>query len=282
MRDFTGKVAVVTGGASGMGRAFAERFAAEGMKVVLADIEAPALDAAVAEMSAAGHDVTGVVTDVSKLESVQALAQRTLEAYGKVHVVCNNAGVDGYLGTIWEATPRDWQWTFGVNFWGVVHGVSAFLPLLLAQDEEAHLVNTASATAIVPGSNIYSVTKHAVLAYSEAIYAQLKQQGAKIGISCLCPGTVNTRLFYGGRNRPEELRNPGEIESSEPGSQARVMLREVLARSIPPADVAEILLEAIRDQRFYVLTDHEWDERSRLRSEAILARGNPPQQPPRR
>ena len=282
MRDFTGKVAVVTGAASGMGRAFAERFAAEGMKVVLADIEAPALDAAAVEMRKAGHDVTAVVTDVSKLESVQALAREALDAYGKINVVCNNAGVDGYLGTIWDATPRDWQWTFGVNFWGVVHGITAFMPVLLAQAEEGYVVNTASATAIVPGSNIYGVTKHAVLAYSEAIYAQLRQLGANVGISCLCPGTVNTRLFYGGRNRPQELRNPGQTEETEPGAQARVMLREVLARSIAPAEVADLLIDAMREERFYVLTDHEWDERARLRAEAILARGSPPQQPPRR
>ncbi len=278
MQEFSGKVAVVTGAASGMGRAFAERFAIEGMKVVLADIEAPALDAAVADMRSAGHDVTGVVTDVSKAESVQELATRTVEAYGKVHIVCNNAGVDGYLGAIWEASPKDWQWTFGVNFWGVVNGVSAFMPILLAQDEEAHIVNTASATAIVPGTNIYGVTKHAVLAYSEAIYAQLQQTDSKIGISALCPGTVNTQLFYGGRNRPDELRNPGETAETEPGAEARVMLRGVLAQSIPPDHVAEVMIDAIRNDRFYVLTDEEWDERSRLREEAILARGVPPQQ----
>jgi len=281
MKDFAGKTAVVTGAASGMGRAFAERFAAEGMKVVLADIEAPALDAAVAQMSDAGHDVIGVLTDVSKQEALQELAQRAVDAYGKVHVVCNNAGVDGYLGTIWEASPRDWQWTFGVNFWGVVHGVTAFMPILLAQGEEAHIVNTSSATAIVPGSNIYSVTKHAVLAYSEAIYAQLKQIDAKVGISALCPGTVNTKLFYGGRNRPEELRNPGQSFGNEPGDEARVTLRGVLAQSIPPSDVADILVDAIRNERFYVLTDEAWDERSRLREEAILARGVPPAQRPR-
>jgi NAD(P)-dependent dehydrogenase (short-subunit alcohol dehydrogenase family) len=278
MKDFAGKTAVVTGAASGMGRAFAERFAAEGMKVVLADIEAPALDTAVAQMSDAGHDVIGVLTDVSKPEALQELAQRAVDAYGKVHVVCNNAGVDGYLGTIWEASPRDWQWTFGVNLWGVVNGVSAFMPILLAQDEEAHIVNTSSATAIVPGSNIYSVTKHAVLAYSEAIYAQLKQMDVKVGISALCPGTVNTKLFYGSRNRPDELRNPGQPLGNEPGDEARVMLRGVLAQSIPPSDVADILIDAIRNDRFYVLTDEEWDERSRLREEAILARGVPPSQ----
>ncbi|HEU0073887.1 MAG TPA: SDR family NAD(P)-dependent oxidoreductase, partial [Dehalococcoidia bacterium] len=260
MREFAGKTAVVTGAASGMGRAFAERFATAGMKVVLADIETTALETAVAQMRDAGHDVLGVRTDVSKQESLDELAQQAVDAFGTVHVVCNNAGVDGYLGTIWEASPRDWQWTFGVNFWGVVHGVTAFMPILLAQDEEAHIVNTASATAIVPGSNIYSVTKHAVLAYSEAIYAQLKQMDAKVGISALCPGTVNTNLFYGGRNRPDELRNPGESFDNEPGTDARAMLRGVLAQSIPPADVAEILIDAIRNDRFYVLTDEEWDE----------------------
>jgi NAD(P)-dependent dehydrogenase (short-subunit alcohol dehydrogenase family) len=277
MKQFAGKTAVVTGAASGMGRAFAERFAKEGMKVVLADIEEPALETAVAQMRDAGHDVIGVRTDVSKQEALNELAQQAVDAYGGVHLVCNNAGVDGYLGTIWEASPRDWQWTFGVNFWGVVHGVTAFMPILLAQDEEAHIVNTSSATAIVPGSNIYSVTKHAVLSYSEAIYAQLKQMDAKVGISALCPGTVNTNLFYGGRNRPDELRNPGEKSDNEPGADARVMLRDVLARSIPPSDVAEILLDAIRNERFYVLTDEEWDETSRLREEAIMARGVPPQ-----
>jgi NAD(P)-dependent dehydrogenase (short-subunit alcohol dehydrogenase family) len=277
MQEFAGKTAVVTGAASGMGRAFAERFAAEGMKVVLADIEAPALETAVAQMREAGQDVIGVQTDVSKQEALNALAQEAVDAFGKVHVVCNNAGVDGYLGTIWEASPLDWQWTFGVNFWGVVHGVTAFMPILLAQDEEAHIVNTASATAIVPGSNIYSVTKHAVLAYSEAIYAQLRQQGAKVGISALCPGTVNTNLFYGGRNRPDELRNPGETPDTEPGAQARVMLRDVLARSIPPSDVAEMVVDAIRGERFYILTDEEWSETSRAREEAILSQGVPPQ-----
>jgi NAD(P)-dependent dehydrogenase (short-subunit alcohol dehydrogenase family) len=277
MRELTGKTAVVTGAASGMGRAFAERFAAEGMKVVLADIEAPALETAVAQLRDAGHDVIGVRTDVSKQDALHELAQQAVDAYGKVHVLCNNAGVDGYLGTIWEASPRDWQWTFGVNFWGVVHGVTAFMPILLAQDEEAHIVNTASATAIVPGSNIYSVTKHAVLAYSEAVYAQLKQSGAKVGISALCPGTVNTNLFYGGRNRPDELRNPGETPDAEPGAEARTMLRGVLAQSIPPAHVAEIVVDAIRSERFYVLTDEEWSETSRLRQEAILSGGLPPQ-----
>jgi len=163
MHEFQGKVAVVTGAASGMGRAFAERFAREGMQVVLADIEQGALDEAVADLSGVGYEVLGVRTDVMRLEDVEALARRTLDAYGAVHVVCNNAGVEGYLdGALWEASPKDWEWTVGVNFWGVVNGVRAFLPLMLAQDQEGHMVNTASATGLVRASNMYAITKHAV------------------------------------------------------------------------------------------------------------------------
>src|SRR5262249_6101670 len=139
MKDFAGKTAVVTGAASGMGRAFAERFAREGMKVVLADVEAPALDTAVAQLREGGFNVIGVQTDVRDFDAVQALADKAVETYGKVHVVCNNAGVEGYLeGPIWEATAKDWQWTLGVNFLGVVNGVRAFMPLLLSHGEEAH------------------------------------------------------------------------------------------------------------------------------------------------
>ena len=274
MQEFEGKVAVVTGAASGMGRAFAERFAAEGMKVVLADIEAPALDAAVTQLRQAEYDVLGVRTDVSSRESVEDLARQAIEAYGKVHVLCNNAGVDGFLGTIWEATPRDWQWTFGVNFWGIVHGVEAFLPGMLAHGEEGHIVNTASATAVVPGNTIYGVTKHAALAYSETVYTHLKQQQARIGITCLCPGIVDTKIFYAGRNRPAELRD--EEPEHERDMARRSALRDRIARGATPSSVAEQVMTAIREGQFYLLTDQEWDERARLRAEAILNRSVPP------
>ncbi len=268
MREFKGKVAVVTGAASGMGRAFAERFAAEGMKVVLADIETPALEISVAELRARGYDVIGVETDVAKPEAVQALADRTLAEYGKVHVVCNNAGVEGYLrGPLWEATDKDWQWTFGVDFWGVVNGVRTFLPLMLAQEEEGHIVNTASATGLVMSSNMYGIAKHAVVALSEVLYAQLEQAGAPVGISVLCPGMVNTRLFFGSRNRPQELRNEGEEPPARPYRD--------LSNEMPPADVAGIVIDAIRDDQFYILTDHDWDERMRTRWDNIINRRNP-------
>jgi NAD(P)-dependent dehydrogenase (short-subunit alcohol dehydrogenase family) len=274
MRDFEGKVAVVTGAASGMGRAFAERFAGEGMKVVLADVEAPALEAVVTEMRRAEHDVLGVVTDVSSRTAVEALARQAIDAYGKVHLLCNNAGVDGFLGTIWESTQHDWQWTFGVNFWGIVHGVEAFLPGMLTHGEEAHIVNTASATAVVPANTIYGITKHAALAYSETVYTHLKQQGANVGVTCLCPGIVNTKIFYAGRNRPEDLRD--EAPEHERDAARRNALRDRITKGAPPSEVAEILVRAIRGGRFYLLTDEEWDERARLRGEAILTRGVPP------
>jgi len=276
MQTFTNKTAVVTGAASGMGRAFAQRFAHEGMKVVLADVEQPALDAAVNELRAQGFDVIGVPTDVRHLDAVEHLARRTLDAFGAVHIVCNNAGVEGYLeGAIWEATEKDWQWTFGVNFWGIVNGVRTFVPILLEQDEDAHVVNTCSATALVTANSMYGITKHASLALSETLYSQLKQRGAKIGITALCPGVVNTRLFEGRRNRPAELRNETEALRPDEAERMRRGWFERAAQSTPPAAVADQLIDAIRKDQFYVTTDHEWDERMRARAEAILNRTNP-------
>jgi NAD(P)-dependent dehydrogenase (short-subunit alcohol dehydrogenase family) len=283
VRTLAGRVAVVTGAASGMGRAFARRFAEEGMSVVLADVERGALEEAVAELRARGHRVTGVPTDVMSRASVRDLARAALDAYGKVHLVCNNAGVEGYLdGAIWEATERDWRWTMGVNFWGVVHGVETFLPILLAQGEEGHVVNTASMTAVVRASNMYSVTKQAVLAYSETVYGHLRERGARVGISVLCPGIVATRLFQGSRNRPPELRNQQEPPEAARGAELRRRMHERLAAGMSPAEVAGILVEAIREDRFYVLTDQEWDERIRRRTEDILQGRNPELEAPAR
>jgi NAD(P)-dependent dehydrogenase (short-subunit alcohol dehydrogenase family) len=228
VQEFVGKVAVVTGAASGMGRALAERFACEGMRVVLADIEHAALDRAVAELRQQDHDVMGVRTEVSHLESVQDLARRAVNAYGKIHVVCNNAGVVGHHDTpIWEATDRDWLWAFGVNFWGVVHGARTFMPIMLAQDEEAHMVNTASRTGLVQGGTTDGVTKHAVVALTETIYAQLAQRKTKVAVSVLCPRPFTTR---------------------------RQMVQR-MATVTPPAHVADIVLQAIKDRQLYVLTD---------------------------
>jgi NAD(P)-dependent dehydrogenase (short-subunit alcohol dehydrogenase family) len=177
MRDFRDRVAVVTGAVSGIGRALADRFAAEGMKVVLADIEEEALRLAEAEFREKGVDVLGVRTDVSKSEDLEKLAQQTLDAFGAVHIVCNNAGVAGAWGQAWANTLDDWNWIMGVNLWGVIHGVRTFLPITLKQGEEGHIVNTASLAGLMPGRGIYGVTKQAVVALSESLYNDLKVMG---------------------------------------------------------------------------------------------------------
>jgi NAD(P)-dependent dehydrogenase (short-subunit alcohol dehydrogenase family) len=273
MQDFAGKVAVITGAASGMGRAYADRCAAEGMKVVLADIEEEPLEAAVRELRREEHDVIGVVTNVIELSSVEALAQRALSAYGGVHLVFNNAGVVGYMrAPLWEATDKDWAWTFGVNFWGVVHGVRTFLPIMLGQDEPGWMVNTASTMGLVFGGNMYGITKHAVVALTERLYTELKQAqpgGQKVGISLLCPGVVNTRIFSTDRVRPDALRNEGETFQYEGPDVSNAMA---------PSQVADIVFQAVRDEQFYILTDHDWDQRMETRWQHIRERSNPPLQ----
>jgi NAD(P)-dependent dehydrogenase (short-subunit alcohol dehydrogenase family) len=280
MQDFSGKVAVITGGASGIGNAVATRLGKEGMKLVLADIDGPRLDAAVDKLRTSGADVTGVVADVSKLESIETLCEKAHSAYGNVHVLHNNAGVLGPLAVpAWETTERDWQWMMGVNFWSVVHGIRVFVPRMLAHGEEGHIVNTASSAGIAHSSTIYGVTKHAVVAVSEYLYFNLKQANANIGVTALCPGVLATNLPANSpRVRPEGLRNesaPSEIEQ-----QRQVGFAENLARGKPPELAADMVFEAIRDQRFWVTTDSDWDERFSSRFDSILQRRNPESQTP--
>ena len=275
MQDFSGKVAVITGGASGIGNAMARRFAREGMKLVLGDIDAAALDRAVAALRADGAEVTGITTDVSKLESIQALADGAIAAYGKVHVLCNNAGVLGPLAVpVWETTEKDWQWMMGANFWSGVHGIRTFVPLMLAQDEEGHVVNTASSAGIAHSSTIYNVTKHAMVALTEYLYFNLKQAGSRIGVTCLCPGVLATNLPANNTLvRPDALRNeapPIELEQRRQAGFA-----ENLAKGLSPDVAAENVVQAIRNGDFWVFTDHEWDERFCVRFESITNRRNP-------
>ncbi|HXH21625.1 MAG TPA: SDR family NAD(P)-dependent oxidoreductase [Dehalococcoidia bacterium] len=273
--DFDGKVAVITGAASGIGRGMAEHAAREGMKVVLADVEQKALDAAVLEMRRQEFDVIGVLTDVSKPESVQALADKAFEAYGKVHLLHNNAGVSGGgPGLIWEQSLKTWQWVFGVNFWGVVHGLQAFMPRIIAQDEEAHVVNTASIMGLTPGGGIYGATKHAVVNLSETLYTQLRQMNAKVGVSVLCPGHVPTRITSSVRNRPDELWDDGPRPSEQELAQRDAFWAERGLASLTPAQVAEKVFAAIRADDFYILP-HESDAGVRRRFEAILSRKGP-------
>ena len=273
MIDFKNKVAVITGAASGIGRALAERSVQEGMKVVLADVELEALTKVEASMNAAGATALAVRTDVARSEDVEALARKTLEAFGAVHLLCNNAGVAGSAAPIWEST--DWEWVLGVNLWGVIHGVRHFVPIMLAQNTECHIVNTASIAGLIssPGLGAYKVTKHGVVTISETLHHELAERSAKIKVSVLCPGVVNTQIMESARNRPGHL--PAK-ESIDPTSRAGwEFLRQLVPAGMPAAQVADIVFEALRKEQLYVFTDPEDKQYVRSRMEDILQERNP-------
>jgi NAD(P)-dependent dehydrogenase (short-subunit alcohol dehydrogenase family) len=274
MKEFKDRVAVVTGGASGIGRAMAERFGAEGMKVVLADVEEEALKQAEAEFREKGVDVLGVRTDVAKPEDVEKLAQETLNAFGAVHIVCNNAGVAGAWGPTWENTLDDWRWIMGVNLWGVIYGVRTFLPIMLKQDEEGHIVNTASLAGLMPGAGIYGVTKQAVVALSESLYNELKLANAKVSVSVLCPGWVNTKIMDAERNRPADLPSTIAVGPDPQRERMQEMVRNFLKNGMAPADIAEQVFQAVRDEKLYIITHPEMDFIIKDRFDRILAREN--------
>lgn len=278
MKEFRDRVAVVTGAASGIGRAMAERFAREGMKVVLADIEQDALERTASEMRRAGASVLAVRTDVSKPEDVQALADATLRECGAVHIVCNNAGVVPPGGFVWEATLADWQWVLGVNLWGVIHGVRVFVPIMLRQGTEGHIVNTASMAGLITGPflGIYSVAKHAVVALSESLYHEFNFSGAKLRVSVLCPAWVRTNLVDAERNRPLELQNaPGERPATPAGQAVMQSVRQLLATGMEPEQVAEEVFRAVRDEKLYILPHRDRVDVIRTRMENIVADRNP-------
>ncbi len=275
MKDFQGKVAVITGGASGLGRAMAERFAREGMSIVLADVEPNALAKAEAEMKAAGAKVIGVRTDVSKAAEVEALAQKTLAAFGAVHLVANNAGVaEG--GNVWDNTVADWEWVLGVNMWGVIHGVRVFTPIMLAQGSEGHIINTASVAGLLspPGMGIYCVSKHAVVALSECLHQDLALKTDKVKCSVLCPAYVPTGIADSGRNRPAELNQTRQKTAADLALDASLK-KAVQSGKLTAADVAQKVYEAVREERFYILTHPKIKPSIQWRMEDILQERNP-------
>jgi NAD(P)-dependent dehydrogenase (short-subunit alcohol dehydrogenase family) len=271
MRELAGKTAVVTGAASGIGLAFARRFGAEGMRVVLADVEAGTLDRAGAELAASGVESIAVRTDVAVAAQVDALAQRAVEAFGAVHVVCNNAGVFAG-GVAWEIPLDDWSWVLGVNLWGVIHGVRSFLPHLLAHGGEAHVVNTASMAGLttMPLTAPYTVSKHAVVALSESLHHELTMRGAPVGVSVLCPEAVATQIGESSRNRAG-----GAAARSPVVAGIEAALQATVAKGLSPDVMADRVVRAIRERRFYILAEDEWKRAADARCEDVRLGRNP-------
>jgi NAD(P)-dependent dehydrogenase (short-subunit alcohol dehydrogenase family) len=268
MRALKGRVAAVTGAASGLGRSMALAFAAEGMDVALADVDQEGLLKTQGVVGGYGVRSTTLRVDVSKAAEVEAFAERTVKELGAVHVVCNNAGVSP-LGSVWENTLADWQWILGVNLWGVIHGVRAFAPRLIARNE-GHVVNTASVAGLIspPGSGAYNVTKHAVVTLSESLYHDLRERGSDVGVSVLCPAYVPTRITESERNRPRELL---VSEKSDQTLAREAMLRKAVASGKISADqVAQAVVAAVKEERFYILTHPRIKGAIRARMEDIL------------
>ena len=281
MKEFKDKVALVTGAASGIGFALADRFASVGMKVVLADVEEGALAAAEQTLKKKGAPVLSVRADVAKAGEVEKLADEAYAKFGAVHVLCNNAGV-GMGGLSWEQSLEDWQWVLGVNLWGVIHGIRTFVPRMLQSGAEGHIINTASMAGLVssPYMAVYEATKHAVVAITETLKMELDLAGGKISASVLCPGFVATRISDSERNRPDGTAKPptpGQMASQD---TIREMARQQVAAGIKPSEVAEMVLEAVRDDRFYILTHPRFKKLIRVRMENILEGRTPRFEPP--
>jgi NAD(P)-dependent dehydrogenase (short-subunit alcohol dehydrogenase family) len=271
MENLEGKTAVVTGAASGIGRALAGRFARAGMNIVLADVEEQRLDEAVDEIGAMGVGAMGVLTDVSNNAAVEALRDKSISEFGTVHVVCNNAGVGDRSETL-----EEWQWVIGVNFWGVVHGMRAFLPLLVEQNE-GHMVNTASMSGLMPAYGAYGASKFAVVGITEGAYHQLGGQGSDVGVSCLCPGFVDTNIGSADRNRPDWAAG---LPDQTPAAEVR--LSAIVAGTtggLPAVQVADLVHDAVIHKRLWVFPHPEAVEATRPRFEAMLSGQNPPLRP---
>ena len=278
MRKFEGKTAVITGAANGIGRGLAERCVAEGMKVVVADVEEAALLGTQKDLSERGRDVQAILCDVSKADDVRQLAADTMEAFGAVHLLCNNAGVAAG-GLVSQHTLADWQWVIGVNLWGVIHGIHTFLPIMLEQDTECHIVNTASVEGLWTrmGGASYQTTKHAVVALSEVLKMEMAFTESKVGVSVLCPGAVDTGIVESGRNRPSELQNPTENMPEPTPELVRSFedIKSVFANGMAPLEVADHVFRAISEDKFFILTHPELNDAVQKRLDRVLNDGIP-------
>jgi NAD(P)-dependent dehydrogenase (short-subunit alcohol dehydrogenase family) len=276
MQELGGRVAVVTGAASGIGLGMARRFAGEGMRVVMADVERNALQAAVDELAIAGAEVIAAPTDTSVLEQVEALAALTLDHFGAVHVVCNNAGV-GSRGLPFHELPlRDFEWVLGVNLWGVIHGLHVFLPHLRLQDV-GHIVNTASVSALyhLPNMSPYNASKAAVLALSETLKFELDAEGSHVGVSVLCPSWVRTNISTASRNLPERLAYELSTDQMAQIAEYKGRRKTQQVKAMEPDEVAEQVCDAIRTNRFYVITHPASVANMQDRFDRIVASENP-------
>jgi NAD(P)-dependent dehydrogenase (short-subunit alcohol dehydrogenase family) len=273
VQDFINKVAVVTGAASGIGKAMAQRFAAEGMRLVLADVEPGPLLQFAGELRSAGAHVLCERVDVSKSDDLEMLATRAYDELGAVHLLCNNAGVLPPGAPVWKESLSTWQWTLGVNFFGVLHGVQSFLPRMLKDNQEGHIVNTASLAGLTtrPLMSAYNISKHAVVALSECLYAELQLTTDRIHVSVLCPAFSKTRLAESIRNKPEGVQ-------ADPAASFGFhdAVKQVVEEGTPPGEIVDAMMRAVRGNQFWILTHPQLDHGIRERCESILARTNPP------
>lgn len=275
MKDLKNKVAVITGAAEGIGKAIAVAAAAQGMKLVLADISASKLDATVAELKAQGTEVLGVVTDVAQEAAVQNLADQAFAQFGNVHLLVNNAGV-AFTKSAWETTAQDWEWIMGVNLYGVTHALRAFIPRMLTKGEEGHIVNTASMAGMIsaPALAAYNVSKFGVVTLSEGLYHDLTLRQSKLGVSVLCPSWVNTRIIESERNRDAAQRTDvDKLERISAKASANIM--KAVQNGLSPDEVAKQVINAVQANQFYILTHPDSLAAVHVRAQDILENRQP-------
>ena len=276
MKDLNGKVAVITGGASGLGKAFAKRFGEAGMKLALADVEVPVLEETVAELRSNGIDVIGIPCDVSSAESMKEFSKEVLAEFGQVHLLCLNAGVASG-GPIVESSLDQWRWVLGVNLYGIIHGLNAFLPELVEQNE-GHVVMTASIAGHTSFANMasYNASKHATVTIAETLFAEMKEAKSDVGVSCLCPGFVSTNIFTSDRNQPEGMQTSlAEPPSEEEVTQREAALEWLRANALQPEFVADLVHEAVVEKQFWIFTEETHTQAVTARHKEIQERRDP-------